>query len=143
MKLKEEVITKNFCSWYECIWMMKTLFLQFKTQELFTLAKILHGLKMVFLQKDIKTKLPPRAIFVKDQLQKIYQFVDFVVYISLPWWFTAEIPYDAAANYLYLYRKTLEHPKPVASTSVIPSFLRHARSLTEKMIALSFFSDNT
>jgi len=68
---------------------------------------------MLLLQKDITTKLPPGAIFGKGQLQKIYQFVDFVVYtvyIYVPWWFTAGIPQDAAANDLNTYRKTLEHP---------------------------------
>jgi len=60
----------------------------------------------------------------------------------VPWWFTAGIPQDAAANDLNLYKKTLEHPNQVVSTSVIRSFSRHTWYLAEEMIALSLFSDN-
>jgi len=95
------------------------------------MAKILYCLKMVHLQKDITTKFPPGAIFGIGQLQKIYQFV-VPVYIYMPRWFTAQIPQEAVANDLNIYRKTLEHSNQVVSTSVIRSFSRHTWCLTEK-----------
>ena len=83
------------------------------------MAKILQCLKMVLLLKDITTKFPSRAIFSKGQLQNIYRFADFVVYIYVSSWFTLGVPQDAVANDLNICRKTVEHPNQVVSTSVI------------------------
>ena len=67
------------------------------------MGKWLYGLKMALLEEQIK-QLSPNKMYTRHQPPKSKQFVDFIVHIYVPWWFTCSISAAAPCNDLLLIK---------------------------------------
>ena len=100
------------------------------------MAKIIYACKVVFLSKS-KVKILNRG-----QLPKLERFLQFIMYVYLPWWLTAPVASDAPANDLDLINKLLRYSKvdSLMAKKVLNKFKRHLWYLTQEMVPLSLFS---
>jgi hypothetical protein len=104
------------------------------------MAKNIYSLKTILLEENIVCQLPKGKIFASGQVTKLRRFVEFIVYIYVPWWYSACHPENAPANDLKLCKNITEHPDRVVSASAIKAFSKHTWYLTEELVLLSLFS---
>ena len=66
------------------------------------MSKLIYSLKIVLMGNQI-SKLPAGTILAAGQLKKLKEFVQFVVYIYVPWWLVSPVPLSAPFNGLKMF----------------------------------------
>ena len=108
------------------------------------MAKIITFLKLLLLEDKIKSELPKGQIFRNaQQRNKIFQFVSFVTFTYLPYWYTANSSLDFPSNDLKFWNNIKNHNNSITKNAALKVFKNHTWYLTEELILLSLFSPNT
>ena len=104
------------------------------------MSKILTSLKLMLLEDKIDLELPKRYIFASNQQRdKIRQFVRFVIFVYLPFWYNASCAVDAPVNDLELRTRINHHKNDQTKKAATKAFENHTWYLSE-LISLSLFS---
>jgi len=105
------------------------------------MAKILTSLKLLLLEDKINLHLPKGQIFrSQHQRNKIYQFVRFVIFVYLPYWYTASSSVNSPHNDLNLWNSINQYSNHETKNAALKAFQNHTWYLTEELILLSLFS---
>ena len=107
------------------------------------MGKWLYGLKMALLEEQIK-QLSPNKMYTRHRPPKIKQFLDFIVHIYVPWWFTCSISAAAPCNDLLLI-KNLNRYMDVnnnVAQAALKAFKRHLWYLVLDLVPLALFDNN-
>ena len=105
------------------------------------MSKLIYCLKIVLLKNKIIDELPKAKIFTPFQIDQLHRFVDFFVFIYVPWWYTAIFPENAAQNDLQFWISINEYKDELISKSAAKSFKNHTWYLTEELVCFCLFSD--
>ena len=109
------------------------------------MSKIINSIKIVMLSNKISSELGKNAVFSTRQLQRLERFVNFVVFVYIPWWMTAPVPSHAPSNDLALLKalKRYEGVDKVCAEAALHAFSNHLWYLTEDLILLCLFCSTT
>ena len=66
------------------------------------MGKLLYGIKMVLLSKQIQEKFSKSEVATKSQMNKLERFCTFAVRIYVPWWIVCPLAASAPVNDLIL-----------------------------------------
>ena len=105
------------------------------------MSKLLYCIKMELLSDSVVNA----KVISKFQAKKISRFVQFTIYVYVPWWFTCPISANAPENDVELIRnmyKYMEIDKAVANAA-ISSFKNHLWYLTPDLVPLALFGDGS
>ena len=103
--------------------------------------QILTSLKLMLLKDKIDLELPKNHLFASNQQRdKIRQFVRFVVFVYLPFWYIASCAVDVPVIDLELRTRINHHKNDQTKKAATKAFENHIWYLSEELILLSLFS---
>jgi len=107
------------------------------------MSKVITSLKLLLLETHINSELPKDEIFnTKEQRNKIHQFIQFVIFSYLQFWYTASNTTDAPNNDLMFWKRIYAAKDKVIKNAALKALQNHTWYLTEELILLSLFSDH-
>ena len=107
------------------------------------MSKLIYSIKIDLLSKQIMDNLPKGSIFSVAQKPLIERFVQFVIFVYVPWWLTCPIAANAPKNDLILLNSILDYQyiDGVISCAALKSLKNHLWYLTQELTPLVLFSE--
>ena len=107
------------------------------------MSKLIYSIKIDLLSKQIMDNLPKGSVFSVAQKPLIERFVQFVIFVYVPWWLTCPIAANAPKNDLNLLNSIVEYQDmdDVISCAALKCLKNHLWYLTQELTPLALFSD--
>ena len=106
------------------------------------MGKLLYGIKMVLLSKQIQEKFSKSEVATKSQMNKLERFCTFAVRIYVPWWIVCPLAASAPVNDLILSENLNKYKvqDSIIAEKGLKALSRHSWYMNEKLAPLAFFS---
>ena len=106
------------------------------------MAKLIYSIKIVLMGEKIAGELGSGEVLSKTQLSKLQKFVQFCIYVYIPWWLTCPVASAAPLNDLKLIANINDYYRvnKCCADGATKAVNRHLWYLTEELAPLSLFS---